>query len=180
MYRFFYLFLKFSLLNYQGVRMRKKIMFLVMLNIGYVFAQGEIVYLIPGEVFANSKILTTKFQQQQTSYKQQSQALLTQINKTQQETDKVGQSQARLEQLSLKLYTLQNQVESLNSQNSAYNNKLQNDYMVYVRKASNELYLQNKYAYILNSSAIVITDPKNDISPEISQLADKLYLADQK
>jgi len=160
--------------------MRKKIMFLVMLNISYVFAQGEIVYLVPGEVFANSKILVAKFQQQQTSYKQQSQALLTQISKAQQETDKVGQSQARLEQLSLKLYTLQNQVESLNSQNASYNNKLQNDYMVYVRKASNELYLQNKYAYILNSSAIVVTDPKNDISPEISQLADRLYQADQK
>ena len=160
--------------------MRKKIMFLAMLNISYVFAQGEIVYLVPGEVFANSKILTTKFQHQQTSYKQQSQSLLTRINKAQQEANKAGQSQAKLEQLSLGLYTLQNQVESLNLQNSAYNNKLQNDYMVYVRKASNELYVQNKYAYILNSSAVVITDPKNDISPAISQLADELYQADQK
>lgn len=160
--------------------MRKKMMFLAMLNIGYVFAQGEIVYLVPGEVFANSKILTTKFQQQQISYKQQLQPLLTQISKAQQDTNKAGQSQANLEKLSLELYTLQTQVESLNSQNSVYNNKLQNDYMAYVRKASNELYSQNKYSYILNNSAIVITDPKNDISPEVSQLADKLYQADQK
>lgn len=160
--------------------MRKKIMLLAVLNISYVFAQGEIAYSVPGEVFANSKVLTAKFQQQQISYKQQSQLLLKQLNKVQQEVIKDGQSQAKLEQLSLELYTLQNQIESLNSQNTLYNNKLQNDYMVYVSKASNELYQQNKYSYILNNSAIVVTDPKNDISPEISQLADKLYQADQK
>lgn len=160
--------------------MRKKIMLLAILNISCVFAQGEMVYLVPGEVFANSKILTGKFQQQQASYKQQSQTLLTRVNKVQQETNKTGQSQVTLEQLSLELYTLQNQIEVLTSQNTAYNNQLQNDYMVYAHKAINELYLQNKYSYILNNSAIVVTDPKNDISPEISQLADKLYQADQK
>lgn len=160
--------------------MNKKFILLALLNISYVFAQGEIVYLVPGEVFANSRILIDKFKQQQTSYKQQRGKLLEQVDKIQAVINKSDQTPLVLEQYSAGLYELQNEIESLNSQNTSYSNKLQNDYMVYVRKASNELYLRNKYSYILNDSAIIRTDPKNNISLDVSQLADKLYQADHK
>lgn len=168
-----------SLVFFYEVVMRKVIGMLMILNIGSVFAQGEIVYLVPESVLANSKVLTAKFQQQKKQFHQQEQPLMLQINQIQQEVSKTGQPQASLEQLSLKLYTLQNQIESLNKQNATYYNKAQNDYMPYVRKASNQLYAEHKYQYILTSSAIVVTDPKNDISVEVSNLADKLYQADQ-
>ena len=102
------------------------------------------------------------------------------MDKVQAEVSKSESSSGKLEQLSLQLYNLQNQIESLNTQNATFNNKLQNDYMVYIREASNQLYKQNKYSYILNTSAVVFTDPKNDISVAVSQLADKLYQADKK
>lgn len=159
--------------------MKKIIGILMTLNIGQIFAQGEIVYLVPESVFANSKVLTAKFQQQKNQFQEQEKPLMLQISQAQQEVNKLGQSQAVLEQLSFKLYTLQNQVESLNKQNAVYYNKAQNDYMPYVRKASNQLYTEHKYKYILTSSAIVVTDPKNDISVEVSHVADKLYQADQ-
>ncbi len=160
--------------------MNRKFILLALLNISYVFAQGEIVYLIPGEVFANSRVLVEKFKQQQASYKQQQGNLLKQVDKIQGVINKSDQTSLVLEQSSAALYNLQNEIESLNSQNASYSNKLQNDYMVYVRKASNELYLRNQYSYILNDSGIVITDPKNNVSLEVSQLADKLYQADHK
>lgn len=159
--------------------MKKLFVVLAVLNVAQVFAQGEIVYLVPESVFANSKVLTAKFQQQKDQFQEQEKPLMLQINQTQQEANKAGQSQAMMEQLSLKLYTLQNQVESLNKQNAAYYNKAQNDYMPYVRKASNQLYTEHKYQYILTSSSIVVADPKNDISVEVSNVADKLYQADQ-
>lgn len=159
--------------------MKKLFVALAVLNVAQVFAQGEIVYLIPESVFANSKVLTAKFQQQKKQFQQQEQPLMLQISQIQQEVNKAGQSQASLERFSLQLYTLQNQVESLNKQNAAYYNKAQNDYMPYVRKASNQLYAEHHYQYILTSSAIVVTDPKNDISVEVSKIADKLYEDDQ-
>lgn len=152
----------------------------MLLSFGYVFAQSSIVYIVPEEIYRNSTIISQQYKQQDASYGQQKATLLKQIEQAQKSFAKANQTQTALDSQSQKLNELQNSYDALNTKSAQQYAKIKNDFMPYIQQATTELYKQNKYQYILNSSSIVMTDPSNDISKDVAKLADKLYQDNQK
>lgn len=159
----------------------KKLLLILCVISSYTFADGNIVYFTPEEVYSSSKILRQQLSQQQMEYNQQKQALKLKIDQAQQQFDNTTKlSSTELEQLSTKINDLQTQDDKLNNQFTQTFNQTKNNYLTFVKEATQQLYQQNHYSYILNNSAIVITDPNNNISEKISTLADKLYQEQNK
>ena len=160
----------------------KKFLLIAVVTCGFNLARADsIAYIVPEEVMSNSVVLKTQIADAQKSFTVQQNKLLAQIDKQQKKLDKKGLSSAEQEQIALGLIQLQNQYAELNKLNSANFDKIKNNYYSYIKKACLELFKQqNKYQYILNSNSVVVTDPKNDISLEVSKLADKLYQKEHK
>ena len=162
--------------------MFKKLLLITTVAFAFNLAIADsIAYIVPEEILSNSVVLKTQIEANKKNFAIKESKLQTQIDAEQKKLDKKGLSQAELEQISLNVNQLQNQNAELNKQNSANFDKIKNTYFPYIKKACTQIFKQqNKYQYILNSNSVVITDPKNDISLEVSKLADKLYQEDHK
>lgn len=160
--------------------MRKIVLCGALLCVSYAFAQDLIVYVVPAEIYSASTVVIGQYKQQDVKSDQKKSSLLKQIEQIQTNFAKPNQSQADLDNQSQKLNDLQNNYAELNQQLTQQYAKIKADYMPYIQEATTELYKQNKYQYILNSSSIVMTDPSNDISKDVAKLADKLYQDKQK
>lgn len=154
----------------------KKLILLALFGVAFfASAQDLIVYIVPEEVYRNSAIISQQYKQQDISYNEQKQKLFKQINQIQQ-----NEATFSLDHQSQELNELQNSYDALNTQSTQQYDKIKNSFLPYIKQATDEIYKQNNYKYILNSQAIVLAESGNDISKQVAQLADKLYRDNQK
>ncbi len=144
-----------------------------------VVAEQKIVYVDVEQVYLKSAVVNKQFKliqqnhlKQQQLYIQQQHDLELKIN-----TRIQSNKQADINHLALQEKELQESIEKLNKTYEQQMNNLKNSYILAVRKAALQLQQQNHYQYVLSSNLIIATDKENDISPQVTKLADTLYTA---
>lgn len=161
----------------------KQLLSLILMAIGVnAFANGEIVYVDVEQVYARSKIINSKFNAFQESYQTQKSLYIQQqgVLESQIDVNLATQHPLNSDHLSLQEKQLQESVEALNKKHDQQILDLKNSYIIYVRKAAQQLYNKNHYQYIISSNTIIVGGAENNISTAVTTLADKLYIQDKK
>lgn len=161
----------------------KQLLSLILITIGVnAFADGKIVYVDVEQVYAQSKIINNKFNAFQESYQAQKNLYLQQqgVLESQIDAHLLTPQALNADNLSLQEKQFQESVEALNKKHDQQILDLKNSYIVYVRKAAQQLYKTNHYQYVISSNTIIAGGAENNISAAVTTLADKLYTQDQK
>ena len=161
----------------------KQLLSLILITIGVnAFADGKIVYVDVEQVYAQSKIINSTFNAFQESYQAQKNLYIQQqgVLESQIDVNLTTQQPLNSDHLALQEKQLQESVEALNKKHDQQVLDLKNSYIIYVRKAAQQLYNKNHYQYVISSNTIIAGGAENNISAAVTTLADKLYTQDKK
>lgn len=147
-----------------------------------VCVAADIRYVDVEKVYQLSQVVQPKFAAIAQNYKVNYESYVTEQKIIESQINLVMQNKnsESIEKLSLREKQLQESFDKLSSTRDKDVNVLKNDYVIYIRKAVLQLRAQNNYGYVLSSSTIIAADPRNDISPAVTKLADKLYIKANK
>ena len=149
-----------------------------------VLAANNLAFVDMNTVLNNSKVVTSRFKEIDNLYNKQTQSYKEKQAKIETELDKVmkngEKNSQRVDNLSLQEKQLQEAIESLNKSHDKQLIDLKNQYVVFVKRAADQIRKQNHYHYIFSSSMLLSSEPQDDISLTVAKLADTLYLQARK